>query len=864
MDHQEWIQVRGARVHNLKAIDVNLPKNQLVVITGPSGSGKSSLAFDTIYAEGQRRYVESLSTKARQWIDQLEKPDVDSITGLTPSISLEQKTIHGQPRSTVGTMTEIYDFLRLLYARVAKPFCWQCQQRMAMQSVQDIVEQVLSFPQGTRIDLFAPLVREQKGEYRKECQRLQAQGFSRVRVDGEMFDLSQEICLDPHKNHTISVSIDRIVIKKGADVSSDLHSRIQEAVILGLKMGKGLLILEILEAQTHRPSERLFSEQLACIPCHLSYPFPEPRLFSFNHPLGACLGCHGMGELLEDGLLKPCPQCFGARLRKESLHFKLVGHSISELCQFSVVEMAEFFQNLSFSERESQIASRIVQDIQTRLYFLREVGVGYLQLNRSVQTLSGGEAQRMRFAAQMGSSLVGVTYVFDEPSIGLHAQDHDQLIQAFMRLRDLGNTVLVVEHDRETMERADWILDLGPGSGSRGGSLMASGPLSEILKSEKSLTGQYLRNDLKIDIPKQRRSWNARSPERCLVLEGASLNHLKNLTLKIPLGLLIGVTGVSGSGKSTLIMDTLCPGVQSALSSNSDHLDRQRLVFDSIRIKNLQGVQWIRQMISIHHGPIGQTPRSNPATYIGLFDLIRDLFAQLPESKMKGYRSGRYSFNVKGGRCEACQGGGLITVSMHFLPDAWVQCSVCHGKRYHSDTLSVKYKGKNIAELLEMTAAEAFVFFEAIPLIKNKIKILCEVGLGYLQLGQSSTTLSGGEAQRIKLAKELSKKNTGQTLYILDEPTFGLHWSDIQQLLLILHQLVDQGNTVIVIEHHLDVIKGVDYLIDLGPEGGALGGYLIATGTPEEVAQNSKSKTGKYLKKILFSSPRSHEINCDK
>ncbi len=877
LNNDEAIVVRGARVHNLKNIDAVIPRDRLTVITGPSGSGKSSLAFDTIYAEGQRRYVESLSAYARQFLEQLGKPDVESISGLSPTISIEQRTTSYNPRSTVGTVTEIYDYLRLLYSRIAKPFCWKCGMPIQSQSPQQIVDHILSSPQGTRISVLAPIVRGRKGEYQKELQQLRQRGFVRVKVDQEVLDLSQDISLDKNKKHDISVYIDRLIIpiiNPAASPSTNkddlgmFGTRVSDSVELALKLGEGLLLLETQENSVRK--ETLMSEKFSCVNCHISYPEPEPRTFSFNSPMGACPQCDGLGidpaksqakdkedeeallkterENERDEIIAPreitaetdaCPSCLGTRLRKESLSFKLVNKNIAEICSFSILEVARFFETLNLKDREKMIADRILKEIKERLHFLNEVGVGYLSLGRSAQTLSGGEAQRIRLATQIGSSLVGVIYVLDEPSIGLHQRDNEKLISTLSRLRDLGNTVLVVEHDRETIERADWVLDLGPGAGNLGGHIVAAGTVKDILKSKKSLTGRYLRGDLKIAIPKVRRPWTS---DRALRMEGATQNNLKNIHVDVPLGVLTCVTGVSGSGKSTLIIDTLYRSLIQSL---------YKINYGDLHVRKIHGMNHIDKVIDIDQSPIGKTPRSNPATYTGLFSFIRELFAQLPESKVRGYGPGRYSFNVKGGRCEACAGDGTTKIEMHFLPDVYVQCDICKGRRYNRETLEIRYKGKNIADVLEMTGAEAYPFFEAIPHIKAKLKILNEVGLGYLHLGQSSTTLSGGEAQRIKLSKELSRRSTGRTVYILDEPSTGLHFDDINKLIAILQALVDQGNTVIIIEHNLDIIKVADHIIDLGPDGGTAGGSIIAIGTPEEVVKNKASHTGRFLKSYL-------------
>lgn len=853
--NDEAIVVQGARVHNLRNINVTIPRDKLTVITGPSGSGKSSLAFDTIYAEGQRRYVESLSVYARQFLEQLGKPDVESISGLSPTISIEQKTTSYNPRSTVGTVTEIYDYLRLLYARIAKPFCWQCGKPIHSQSPQQIVDHILSSPEGTRLALLAPIVRGRKGEYQKELLQLRQRGFVRVRIDGEVLDLSDDIHLDKNKKHDIDVYVDRLIIKGDRGT---LGTRVSDSVELALKLAEGQLVLEMQEGE--KKTEILMSEKFACTGCRISYPAPEPRTFSFNSPMGACPTCDGLGtnpeieeeeedeetdgdqpvihhEVTPD--TAPCPECRGARLRKESLHFKIDERNISELCAKSLKDLGGFFGHLTLTEREHLIADRILKEIQERIRFLNQVGVDYLSLARSAQTLSGGEAQRIRLATQIGSSLVGVIYVLDEPSIGLHQRDNNRLIETLKRLRDLGNTVLVVEHDRDTMEAADWIVDIGPGAGVNGGEVVSIGTLKDILSSKASVTGQYLRGELEISVPKIRRPW---TETRSIRLEGASQNNLLGVTVDFPLGIFTCVTGVSGSGKSTLVIDTLYKALAKEL---------YRVDAGDLKVANIRGLEHIDKVIDIDQSPIGRTPRSNPATYTGLFSLIRDLFAHLPESQVRGYGPGRYSFNVKGGRCEACEGDGVTKIEMHFLPDVFVECDVCKGRRYNRETLEIRYKGKNIADVLEMTGAEGYTFFDAIPSIKTKLKVLNEVGLGYLHLGQSATTLSGGEAQRIKLAKELSRRSTGRTVYILDEPSTGLHFDDVKKLVGILQALTDQGNTVIVIEHNLDIIKVADHLIDMGPEGGSGGGSVIATGTPEEVAGVSSSYTGQFLKRYL-------------
>jgi excinuclease ABC subunit A len=856
----EAIVVKGARAHNLKNLSVTIPRDTMTVITGLSGSGKSSLAFDTIYAEGQRRYVESLSAYARQFLEQVGKPEVDSIEGLSPTISIEQKTVGYNPRSTVGTVTELWDYLRLLYARVAKPYCYECGKPIRSQSPQQITDHILGYPENTKLAILAPIVQGRKGEYQKELVQLRQRGFVRVRIDGEVLDLSQDIALDKNKKHTIEVYVDRLIIKGDRGV---LGTRVSDSVELSLKLGEGMLILE-----THTEKgveESLLSEKFACQDCGISYPPPEPRTFSFNSPMGACPTCDGLGinpkytgrgededaydesdgeepmahldEVTPE--THPCPECRGERLRIESRYFRIGGKNIAQVAELSVTAAADFFENLKLSDREFMIADRIVKEIAERVRFLNEVGVGYLTLARQAATLSGGESQRIRLATQIGSSLVGVIYVLDEPSIGLHQRDNARLIGTLKRLRDLGNTVLVVEHDEDTMKEADYIIDIGPAAGVHGGKVIAQGTYDELLRSKDSLTAKYLRGELSIPLPKERRKVD---PKRKIRLEGAKQNNLQNLNIDFPLGTFTCVTGVSGSGKSTLVIDTL-------------YRLLARHVYDAKiaepKVKKATGHEDIDKVVDIDQSPIGRTPRSNPATYTGMFTMIRDLFAQLPESQIRGYKPGRFSFNVKGGRCEACEGGGVTKIEMHFLPDVFVQCDVCKGKRYNRETLDIRYKGKNIAEVLAMTIEEALPFLDAIPWIKSKLTVLNDVGLGYLQLGQSATTLSGGEAQRIKLARELSRRGTGKTVYILDEPSTGLHFEDVRKLVSMLQTLVDQGNTVIVIEHNLDIIKVADWVIDIGPEGGVAGGNLVGAGTPEEIAKIPESYTGKYLKPYL-------------
>jgi excinuclease ABC subunit A len=934
----DQIVIRGAREHNLKNINVEIPRDRLVVITGLSGSGKSSLAFDTLYAEGQRRYVESLSAYARQFLEQMEKPDVDTIEGLSPAISIEQKTTSKNPRSTVGTVTEIHDYLRLLFARAGRPHCYQCGKEIHSQTIQQIVDQVMALPPGTRLQLFSPIIRGRKGEYRKEFDYLRKSGYARVRVNGTVRDLSEEISLDKNKKHTIEVLVDRLVAKEGAG------KRLADSLATALNLSEGIVKVEVGGGE-----EMVFSEKFACVDCGISYPEISPRMFSFNNPYGACPQCDGLGttnyfdpdlivpnqevsiregavvpwqgrnsmyfhqtlqsladhyhidlyapfknlpaqvqkvllygsngeqikfhyeredrrhfyyrdfegiipnlerryretdsEIIREEMekymnIRPCPACQGARLRKESLFVKVGGLSIHQVTEKSIRQALEFFTHLDLNPREREIARRILKEISERLGFLLNVGLDYLTLGRPSATLSGGESERIRLATQIGSGLVGVLYILDEPSIGLHQRDNARLLSTLKKLRDLGNTILVVEHDQETILESDYVLDLGPGAGVHGGELVFKGTPQELLQSETSLTGKYLSGKLKIPLPPRRR----KSRGKFLTLIGASENNLKDITVKIPLGLLTCVTGVSGSGKSTLILDTLYRALAQKIYHSKERPGK---------VREIQGLSEIDKVIEIDQSPIGRTPRSNPATYTGLFTPIRDLFAQLPESRARGYPAGRYSFNVKGGRCEACGGDGIIKIEMHFLPDIYVTCEVCRGKRYNRETLEVQYKGKNIWDVLDMTVEQALKFFENIPAIRAKLETLTDVGMGYIKLGQQATTLSGGEAQRVKLSRELSKRSTGKTVYILDEPTTGLHFDDIRKLLNVLNRLVDSGNTVIVIEHNLEVIKTADHIIDLGPEGGDGGGQVIAGGTPEELAQVSNSYTGQFLKKIL-------------
>ena len=935
---QKNIIVRGAREHNLKNVNVELPRDALVVITGLSGSGKSSLAFDTIYAEGQRRYVESLSSYARQFLEQMDKPDVDVIEGLSPAISIEQKTTSKNPRSTVGTVTEIYDYLRLLFARIGRPYCYNCGREISSQTVQEIVDRILGLKDGARVVVMAPLVAGRKGEHAKLLDQMRKEGFVRVRVNGEMRSLDEKIALDKKKKHTIEVVVDRLVVKSG------ITRRLTDSVELALRTSEGQVLMDV-EDQ----GEMFFSERFACDNCGISYPELTPQLFSFNSPQGACPGCDGLGSMMyfdpelivpnpelslregavapwarsssvyyiqmleslaehynfdifapyktlpaqarqvilhgsdgdeirfffekEDrrhfyhrpfeGIIanlerryretdstavrediekymnnRPCPKCGGARLRPEALSVRVGGLNINETTGLSVAKAREFFRDLTLTDREMEIARRVVKEISERVDFLGDVGLNYLTINRSSATLSGGEGQRIRLATQIGSRLVGVIYILDEPSIGLHQRDNARLLATLCKMRDLGNTVLVVEHDAETILAADHVVDMGPGAGRNGGRVVFSGPPSELVKSEESLTGQYLSGRKEIEVPAQRRR-----PDRgAIVMEKASENNLADISVEIPLGTLTCVTGVSGSGKSTLVIETLYKALAQKLYRSKERAGQ---------VERIRGLRHIDKVIDIDQSPIGRTPRSNPATYTGVFTFIRDLFAKLPDARARGYKPGRFSFNVKGGRCEVCQGDGIIKIEMHFLPDVYVRCESCQGKRYNRDTLEILYRGTSIAGVLDMTVNQGCEFFENVPQIRNKLTTLQEVGLGYIRLGQAATTLSGGEAQRIKLSRELSKRATGRTLYILDEPTTGLHFDDIQKLLKVLNRLVDQGNTVVVIEHNLDVIKCADHLIDLGPEGGDGGGQVVVTGSPEEVARHEKSHTGRYLRKVL-------------
>jgi len=866
------IVIRGAREHNLKSINLEIPRNALTVITGVSGSGKSSLAFDTIYAEGQRRYVESLSAYARQFLEQMEKPDVDLIEGLSPAISIEQKTTSKNPRSTVATVTEIYDYLRLLFACVGVPHCYKCGKAITSQTVTQMVDRLLTLPAGARIHVLAPVVRGRKGEYRHIFAQMKKEGFLRARVNGMLRELEEPIELDKNKKHTIEVMVDRLVIRE------DVARRLADSLELALKLAEGLATVNLPD----KDEDVTFSERLACIDCGVSYPEISPRVFSFNNPHGACPSCDGLGTKVdhrmdpaEHGLeteflgstlgyldrryketgssrvreeiesyveklatLRPCPACNGARLRKETLAIKVAGLNIAEVTRKSVDQALRFFETLQLGAKEQEIARRILKELRERLGFLTNVGLEYLTLDRTAGSLAGGEAQRIRLATQIGSSLVGVLYILDEPSIGLHQRDNVRLLNTLKRLRDLGNTVLVVEHDEETILSADYVIDLGPGAGITGGHVVARGTPEEIAAHKTSITGQYLSRRKVIPVPAARRPPGG----RWLTVVGARHHNLKNIEVEIPLGLFTCVTGVSGSGKSTLVTDILRRAFEARLYGSR--------VPPGAHDKIL-GAHEIDKVIDIDQAPIGRTPRSNPATYTGVFTFIRDLFAMVPEARARGYKPGRFSFNVKGGRCEACQGDGLIQIEMHFLPDVFVTCDVCRGKRYNRETLEVLYKGASIADVLHMTVDEALAFFAKVPRIREKIQTLADVGLGYIKLGQSATTLSGGEAQRVKLSRELSKRGTGRTLYLLDEPTTGLHFADIQHLLDVLHRLTDAGNTVLVIEHNLDVIKTADWIIDLGPEGGDAGGRVVAAGPPEEIVRVKESYTGQFLRKAL-------------
>ena len=933
------IIIKGAKEHNLKNIDLELPRNKFIVITGLSGSGKSSLAFDTIYAEGQRRYVESLSSYARQFLGQMEKPDAEYIEGLSPSISIDQKTTSKNPRSTVGTVTEVYDYLRLLYARIGTPYCYKCGKEITSQTIDQMVDKIMELEERTRIQILSPVVRGKKGEHQRILENIKKEGFIRVIVDGEMYEVSDEIKLEKNKKHDIEIVVDRIIIKEG------IEGRLADSIETALKLADGLVVVDIIGKE-----QIMFSQKLACPDCGVAIEELSPRMFSFNSPFGMCPTCNGIGyykkvdkELvipnpslsINEGGIAPfntanestyyyqifktlaedngfnmdtplkdapkkfmdellygtnriisfqfqshynglrnykgsfegvipnlerryketnsdymrdriddymaeiaCPSCKGNRLKDEVLAVKINGLNIADVTNLSISKAIEFFENLKLNERQQLIGHQVLKEIKERLKFLQDVGLEYLTLSRSAGTLSGGESQRIRLATQIGSSLVGVIYVLDEPSIGLHQRDNEKLLKTLRNLTDLGNTLIVVEHDEDTMYSADHIVDIGPGAGVHGGYIVAEGTVEEIKANPKSITGQYLSGKKTIEIPKVRRKPNGKWIE----VKGACENNLKNIDVKLPLGMFICVTGVSGSGKSTLVNEILYKSLAQKLNGAKIKPGKH---------KDIKGLENLDKVINIDQSPIGRTPRSNPATYTGVFDYIRDVFAMTPEAKMRGYNKGRFSFNVKGGRCEACNGDGILKVEMHFLPDVYVPCEVCKGKRYNRETLQVKYKGKTISDVLDMTVEEALEFFENIPRIKRKLQTLFDVGLGYIKLGQPSTELSGGEAQRVKLATELSKRSTGKTIYILDEPTTGLHMADIHKLIKVLEQLVEGGNTVLVIEHNLDVIKTADYIIDLGPEGGDKGGTIVTTGTPEEVAKVEESYTGQFLKNIL-------------
>ncbi len=830
------ITIKGAREHNLKNLDIEIPRDQFVVITGLSGSGKSSLAFDTIYAEGQRRYVESLSAYARQFLEQMGKPDVDSIEGLSPAISIEQKNTSRNPRSTVGTVTEIYDYFRLLFARIGQPFCYQCGDPITAQTVQQMVETIRLLSPGTKFQILAPIVRGRKGEYRKELLSALRAGYVRARIDGQMTELSQDIKLKKQHKHTIEIVVDRLIMKTDEAFSRRLADSIEAA----LKLTSGLI-----GVLTEKDTVSLYSEHSACIRCGVSYPEIAPRIFSFNSPHGACPTCDGIGVIVSVGCpehedfshREPCRACDGARLKPESLSIKIADQSIADVTKRSIQDAAEFVATMPLNDRDRFIGQRILKEIRERLDFLINVGLEYLTLDRPAGSLSGGEGQRIRLATQIGSGLVGVLYILDEPSIGLHQRDNQRLLQTLLRLRDMGNTVIVVEHDAETMLAADHLLDLGPGAGIEGGHLIAQGSPQAIMEHPSSLTGKYLNGTHHVSLPPRQRS-----AKSLLTVVGAEKFNLNTVTVNIPLGLFTCVTGVSGSGKSTLIIEVLLHSLSQMLYQKKPKIEG---------CQRLKGVSALDKVIDIDQSPIGRTPRSNPATYTGLFSFIRDLFANLPESRIRGYKPGRYSFNVKGGRCETCQGDGLIKIEMHFLPDVYVTCDACKGQRYNRETLDVLYRGKTIADILNMTVAEALDFFAPFPSIRTKLQTLADVGLQYVKLGQSATTLSGGEAQRIKLSKELSKRATGRTLYILDEPTTGLHFADIQRLLEVLNRLVESGNSVLVIEHNLDVIRNADWVLDLGPEGGHRGGNIVAEGPPAHIMNVSESWTGQALREEI-------------
>ncbi|MDI6800878.1 MAG: excinuclease ABC subunit UvrA [Thermodesulfovibrionales bacterium] len=833
---QEYIIIKGAREHNLKSINVKIPRDKITVITGPSGSGKSSLAMDTIYAEGQRRYVESLSAYARQFLEQMQKPEVDYMEGLSPAIAIDQKTVTRSPRSTVGTITEIYDYMRVLYTRIGIPYCYKCGSVISTQDIHNIIRSVLSLPPGTRIQILAPIVRERIGEYKKELQQMRMDGFVRARIDGKMVDLTQDISLKRQLRHTIEIVIDRFIMKHL------IERQVKQAIDTSLKYAN-TVILNLIDGN----KDILFSRTLACPKCGISYPEIEPMLFSFNSKNGACPRCKGLGfEDISDELgvmeeelthLAPCRNCNGMRLRKEALSIKINNVNIGDFSKMSVAEAEKFVNGLRLSEREIAISKRVLKEVKDRLLFLDKVGLGYITLERPSFSLSGGEAQRIRLATQIGSSLTGVLYVLDEPSIGLHPNDCEKLLGSLAAIRDAGNTLIIVEHDEETIKSADYVMDMGPGAGKNGGWIIAEGVPKDIVNNISSITGNYLSGQMIISVPPKRRM-----VKDFLNIIGAAEFNLKNIDVSIPLGMFVCITGISGSGKSTLILEILYKALLK-------HLHGSRVIPG--RYRKIEGIEKLDKAICIDQSPLGRTPRSNPATYTGIFTFVRDLFSQLPDSRIRGYNPSRFSFNVSGGRCEACQGDGLKKIEMHFLPNAYITCDACRGKRYNKETLNIYYKDKNISDILEMTISEALEFFAVIPSLKQRLEVLEDMGMGYLKLGQSATTLSGGEAQRLRLSKELGKKATGNTLYILDEPTTGLHFVDIQRLLNVINRLVDMGNTVIVIEHDLDIIKSADYIIDLGPEGGDEGGRVIATGVPEEIIKKKESYTGRFLSKKL-------------
>lgn len=837
------IIIKGAREHNLKNIDLEIPRDKLVVITGVSGSGKSSLAFDTLYAEGQRRYVESLSAYARQFLEQTERPDIDSIDGLAPAIAIEQKSAGQNPRSTVGTATEIYDYLRLLFSRIGIPECPRCSREISAQTIQQIVDRLLSLPRPAQVHIMAPVAAGQKGEHRETFKELARAGFVRVKVDGKLCELGGEIELKRNLPHDIDLVVDRLALKEGVE------RRLADSLEIASRYGREVIKAEVFFGDSGKIEEIVFSQKYVCVQCGLSYPELTPRLFSFNSPYGACRACGGLG--IEAGSFqsearsrlaggRACKKCGGKRLRNESLHIRVGGKNIAEISALPIKEARAFFRALAVSQQEKAIADRILKEIANRLNFMLQVGLDYLTLDRASATLSGGEAQRIGLATQIGSSLVGVLYILDEPSIGLHQRDNARLLAILQQLRDLGNTVLVVEHDREIILAADHVIDMGPAAGVNGGEVVAQGTPQEIMRSEQSLTGQYLSARMEIPIPSRRRRGSAKA----VVLKRARQNNLKEITVKLPIGALTCVTGVSGSGKSSLVVDTLYRAITQRL---------RRIKNKGELCDEVLGWENFARVICIDQNPIGRTPRSNPATYTGLFNHIRELFSQLPEARVRGYKPGRFSFNVKGGRCEACAGDGLIRIEMHFLPDIFVTCEICGGKRYNRETLEVLYRGRSIADVLDLTVMQALEFMGNIPSIREKLETLRAVGLGYLHLGQAAPTLSGGEAQRIKLGSELGKRSTGGSLYILDEPTTGLHFDDVKILLDLLNRLTDAGNTIVIIEHNLDIIKSADYVIDLGPEGGDLGGKIVACGTPEEVALVAESYTGQFLKRVLES-----------